>query len=240
MSIRRTAALGVATVTAVAAVLAVQPAAFAAGSSDVLSWGALNSSGTNVATTDTLSGALASGTTSTFKFTSSGTTVTITCTAAASTAKTTSNPTAPGTAAMSISQLTFSDGATQCTLSGLSGVTVVSITLKSGTTAVGNITDSPDDLNLTSLNEAVVLHSGLGNITCDYGTTSAVTNIQGAIVNPNSSGTGGSITFANQTVGLISGVSVCGASGSTGTFNATLGGFTDGSGTGSNTAVYDN
>ncbi|HET9168374.1 MAG TPA: hypothetical protein VFN97_03025 [Actinospica sp.] len=239
MSIRRTAALGVATVTAVAAVLAMQPA-YAAGSTAVLSWGATNPSGTDVATTDSLTGTLASGTTSTFKFTSGSTTVTITCTAAASTATTTSNPAAPGTAAMSISQLTFSDGSTQCTLSGLSGVTVSSITLKAGTTAVGNITDSPDDLNLTTLNEAVVLHSGLGNITCDYGTTSAVTNIQGVIVNPGSDGTGGSITFSNQPVGLISGTSVCGASGSTGTFNATLGSFSDGSGTGSNTAVYDN
>lgn len=239
MSIRRTAALGAAAVTAAAAVLAMQPA-YAAGSTDVLSWGGANPNGTNVATTDTLSGTLASGTTSTFKFTSGSTTVTITCTAAASTATTASNPASPGTAAMSISQLTFSDGSTQCTLSGLSGVTVVSITLKSGTTAAGNITSSPQDLNLTSLNEAVVLHSGLGNITCDYGTTSAVTNIQGVITNPGSTGTGGSIAFTNQTVGLISGTSVCGASGSTGTFNATLGAFTDGSGTGSNTAVYDN
>lgn len=239
MSIRRTAALGAAAVAAAATVLATQPA-YAAGSTDVLSWGGVNPSGTNVATTDTLSGNLASGTTSTFKFTSNGTTVTITCTAAASTAKATANPTAPGTATLSISQLSFSDGSTQCTLTGLSGVTVSSITIKSGTTAVGNITDSPAALNLTSLNEAVVLHSGLGNITCDYGTTSSVTKIQGTIVNPGSTGSGGTITFANQTVGLISGTSVCGTSGSTGTFNATLGAFKDSTGTGSNTAVYDN
>jgi hypothetical protein len=235
MSIRRTAVLGVATLAAAAAVLAAQPA-YAAGSTDVLSWGGVNPDGTNVATTDTLTGNLASGTTSTFKFTSGSTTVTITCTAAASTATATSNPTAPGTAAMSISQLTFSG----CTLTGLSGITVSSITIKSGTTAVANITDSPEDLNITSLNEAVVLHSGLGNITCDYGTTSAVTDIQGAIVNPDSTGANGTITFTSQPVGLISGTSVCGASGSQGTFNATLGAFSDGSGTGSDVAVYDN
>jgi hypothetical protein len=239
MTRRKLALLGTAAAAVAAVVVSTSPA-FAA-SSDVLSYGAVNTGGTNVATTDTLSGSLASGTSNTFKFTSNGTSVTITCTASTLTAKATANPTAPGTATVSISTLTFNDGATQCTLTGLSGVTVVSAVLKTGTTATASVTDGASPkFTITSLNEAVTLHSGVGNIVCDYGTNTAVTSIVGTVTNPNAAGTGGTITFASDPVALVTGSSFCGASGSTGTFSATFGGITDTSGTGTNKAVYVN
>jgi hypothetical protein len=240
MSRRKLAYLGTAAAMTVAVLAATSPA-FAAGSTDVLAYGGLNPNGTNVSTSDSLTGALASGTTNTFVFTANGNTVTITCTEAALAAKATSNPTAPGTAGVSLSELTFSDGSTPCTLTGLSGVTVVSATLKSGTTATVSVTDGTSPkFTLTSLNEAVTLHTALGNVVCDYGTTSTVTSISGAITNPNSSGSGGSIVFSSDPVGLISGSSYCGASGSTGSFTANFSGVTDSSGSGSNLAVYVN
>jgi hypothetical protein len=239
MSRRRLALLGTAAAAAVAVVLSTSPAFATSG--DVLSYGAVNPGGTNVATTDALTGSLAAGTTNTFQFTSNGTSVTITCTNATLSAKATSNPAAPGTAAVSISALTFNDGATQCTQTGLSGVTVVSAVLKAGTTATASVTDgTTKHFTITSLNEAVTLHTGVGNIICDYGTNGTVTSIPGTVTNPNAAGTGGTIAFVNDPVALITGSSFCGATGSTGTFNATFGGITDTNGTGSNVSVYVN
>lgn len=240
MSRRQLALLGTSAAAAVALALSCSPA-FAAGSSDVLTVAGLNPNGTNVATTDALTGSLASGTTNTFQFTSNGTTVTITCTAATLDAKATSNPPAGGTATVSISTLAFNDGATQCTLTGLSGVTVVSSVLKTGTTATASVVGgSSPTFTLTSLNEAVTLHTGVGNVICDYGTNSAVTSIVGTVTNPDASGAGGTIAFDNDPVALISGSSFCGAAGSTGTFTATFGSILDTSVSGSNQAVYDN
>lgn len=240
MSRRKLAYLGTAAVAAAAVIASTSPA-FASGSNEVLSYGGLNSTGTNVSTSDNLTGALASGTTNTFKFTANGNAVTITCSVATLAAKATSNPTAPGTAAVSLSALSFSDGTTPCTITGLTGVTVVSATLKTGTTGTVAVTDgTTKDFTITSLNEAVTLHTALGNVICDYGTTSTVTSIQGVITNPNSSGAGGTIVFGSDPVGLISGSSFCGAAGSTGSFSATFAGVSDSSGTGSNLAVYVN
>jgi hypothetical protein len=237
MSKRSLAVLGVAAVSAAAVVLSTSPAF--ASSSDVLSYGAVNTGGTNVANADSLTGALAASTTSTFKFTSGGKSVTITCSAASMIANTTSNPTAPGTADLDITTLTFSDGASQCTIAGISGVTVSSIKING--TATATVTDGATPaLNITALDERVALNNGLGLVNCDYGNTATEAAIVGDIVNPNSGGTGGSITFTSQTVHLLSGLSVCGASGSTGTFNAKFSGIVDSSGHGSNLAVYDN
>jgi len=227
MSQRRLAVLGVAAVSASAVVLSTSPAF--ASSGDVLSVGAANPSGTNVATTDTLSGSLASGTSNSFSFTSGGKTVTIVCKAASMAAKATSNPTSPGTAGLTISTLTF----TSCTITGLSGVTVSSVQLNGAATA--NVTSSPKDFNVTALDEKVALNNGLGVIYCDYGNTATQSPIVGTVLNP---GSGGTITFLNQTVHLLSGTSVCGASGSTGVFNMTLSSIVDT--TQSNGLVYDN
>ncbi len=222
---RRAAAL--AAVTAAAALTATTallsaPAAFAAGSDDILSAGAANPNGTNVSNTDTVDGSIQSGTTPTFKFTANGNSVTITCTEVTIVIKVTSNPPPPGTATFVIEELTFSG----CTVTGESGVSVSSITLKSGTTGTGTITDgTPPVIVITSINEAVTLKTALGNVVCDYGTTSTVASIRGTFTNPSPAGTGGSVVFANDPIGLISGSSYCGASGSAGSFSMKLGGL---------------
>jgi hypothetical protein len=232
--------LGTAVAAAAATLVGTAPA-FAAGSTDVLSYGGADPNGTNVALTDTLHGALVPGTSTVFKFTTSAGSATITCTASTETAKATANPAKPGTAKLSLSVLTFSDGGTSpCTITGVTGVnSVVSIKLKSAASAI--VTDgTTKHFTITHLNQVVTLNTLLGNITCDYGTTTVVKTIRGTVTNPNASGTGGSIKFTNATVGLISGSSLCGSTGSTGTFNADFGSITDGSGTGTNRAVYDN
>jgi hypothetical protein len=232
MSKRTLALAGAASVAALAAALSTAPA-FAAGSTDVLSWGGANPSGTNVATTDSLTGTLQSGS-GVFTFDSNGTIVTITCSGASIAVNATTNPTAPGTADLNLTTLTF----TGCTLSGLSGVTVQSVQLKS--TASVQITDSPDAFVLTSLNEAVKLKIALGTLTCDYGTGTGVSTISGAITNPNSAGTGGSINFNDAPVAYISGGGECGSTTNPGSFTAKFNAVSDTSGTGSNIAVYDN
>ena len=231
---KRTLALvGAASAAALATALSASPA-LASGSDEVLSWGGANPDGTNVATTDSLTGSLETGS-GVFTFDSNGTTtVTITCSAASIVAGATSNPEAPGTADLSLSTLTF----TGCTLSGLSGVTVKSVQLEAAATA--EVTDSPDAFVITALNEAVKLAIPLGTLTCDYGTGTGVTSITGAITNPDSTGAGGSIAFADAPVAYISGGSVCGSSANPGSFTATFTSVSDTSGTGSNTAVYVN
>jgi hypothetical protein len=232
MSKRTLAFVGPASAAALATALSTAPA-FASGSSDVLSWGGANPDGTNVANTDSLTGSLDSGS-GVFTFDSNGTTVTISCTAASIVANTTSNPAAPGTADLDLTTLSF----TGCTLTGLSGVTVESIALKA--TASVEITDSPDDFVITSLNEAVKLRIPLGTLTCDYGTGTGVSSITGAITNPDSTGAGGSIAFDDAPVAYITGGSECGSTANPGSFTATFASVTDSNGTGSNTAVYDN
>ena len=232
MSKRTLAFVGAASVAALATALSTAPA-FASGSSDVLSWGGANPDGTNVANSDSLTGSLDSGS-GVFTFDSNGTTVTISCTAASIVANTTDNPAAPGTADLDLTTLTF----TGCTLTGLSGVTVQSISLKA--TASVEITDSPDDFVITSLNEAVKLRIPLGTLTCDYGTGTGVSSITGAITNPDSTGADGTIAFDDAPVAYITGGSECGSTANPGSFTATFASVSDSNGTGSNTAVYDN
>ena len=229
---RTLALLGAASAAALVTAVSAGPA-LASGSDAVLSTGGANPDGTNVATTDSLTGSLESGS-GVFTFDSNGTTVTISCGAASIVANATSNPAAPGTADLDLSTLTF----TGCTLTGLSGVTVKSITLETAATA--EVTDSPDAFVITSLNEAVKLGIPLGSLTCDYGTGTGVSSINGTITNPDASGAGGSIAFGDAPVAYISGGSVCGSSSNPGSFSATFTSVSDSSGTGSNTAVYDN
>ena len=233
MKSKRTLALvGAASAAALGTALAASPA-LASGSDEVLSWGGANPDGTNVASTDSLTGSLETGS-GVFTFDSNGTTVTITCGAASIVASATSNPAAPGTADLDLSTLTF----TGCTLSGLSGVTVKSITLETAATA--EVTDSPDRFVVTALNEAVKLAIPLGSLTCDYGTGTGVSSISGTVTNPDSTGAGGSIAFADAPVAYISGGSVCGSSTNPGSFTAAFTSVSDSSGSGGNTAVYDN
>jgi hypothetical protein len=180
---------------------------------------------------DNLSASLSSAN-STFSFKeSSGAAVTITCTHASFVAQATSNP-ADGTAEATeqINTLAFST----CTIN-VAGVTVSSVNLKP--TTVGGATVADDSgspmLNVTQLNEQVTLHTGLGNVICDYGVGGSVTQVQGVITNPDSTGAGGSIAFGTDPVAYLSGPSFCGTAGSTGTFSATFGTVTDTSETGS-------
>jgi hypothetical protein len=222
---RRAAALSAVTAAvALTATTALLPtsAAFAAGSDDILSYGAPDPNGTNVSNTDSVDGSLESGTTATFKFTANGNPVVITCTEVTIVIKVTSNPPPPGTATFVIEELIFGG----CTVTGESGVSVAGITLKSGTTATGTITDStPPTIDITNINEAVTLKTALGNVICDYGTTSAVTAIRGTLTNPSPAGADGSVVFSDDPIGLISGSSYCGAAGSTGSFSMTLDGL---------------
>jgi hypothetical protein len=66
-------------------------------------------------------------------------------------------------------------------------------------------------------------------VACDYGTTSTYPPIVGTITNPTSPGTGGKVAFTDDPIGIISGSSYRGASGSSGAFTMTLGQIDDGS-----------
>jgi hypothetical protein len=214
------------------AIMAAAPASAATGCE--LNYGSLSGncvtagSGTSG---DNLSAGLAS-TNSTFSFKeSSGAAVTITCTNASFVAQSTSNP-ADGVAeaAEQVNTLSFST----CTIN-VAGVSVSSVNLKPTTVGAATVADdgTSDLLNVTQLNEQVTLHTGLGNVICDYGVGGSVSQVQGVITNPDANGAGGSIAFNNDPVAYLSGPSFCGASGSTGSFNATFGTVTDTSQTGS-------
>ncbi len=117
------------------------------------------------------------------------------------------NPTAPGDADLAISSLTVSG----CTISGTTD-TPHSITLSGTGTAV--VSDgTPLEVAVTSVDVAIALTSGLGTSTCAFGDTTSTAAFVGIIVNPASGATGGSITFTNQILPLLSGTSVCGTSG---------------------------
>lgn len=110
-----------------------------------------------------------------------------------------------------------------CTLTGTTD-TLQSVTLSG--TGVAVVSDgSPLKLTVTAVTVVIGLNNGLGTFNCDFGTTSALSPIVGIIVNPGGGGTGGSITFASQTVHLLSGIAFCGTSGLfNGTFSTPLDG----------------
>ena len=215
------------------AILVASPANAATGCE--LNYGSLGSNcvaAGNGTSGDNLAAGLSS-TNSTFSFKESGgAAVTITCTKASFVAQATVNPAEDAAeAAEQVNTLTFS----ACTIN-VAGVSVSSVNLKPAT--VGSATVADDGagnplLNVTQLNEQVTLHTGLGNVICDYGVGGTVTQVQGGITNPDSTGSGGSIAFNNDPVAYLSGPSFCGASGSTGSFNATFGTVADTSQTGS-------
>jgi hypothetical protein len=142
-----------------------------------------------------------------------GQAITLACGKVGVVAQAATNPASPNSAAVEITQLTVSG----CTLTGTPD-TLQSVTLVGTGTAV--VSDgSPLKLSITAVDVAIGLNTGLGTITCDFGTTSSLSAIVGIIVNPAPGGSGGSITFSGQTVHLLSGVAACGAAGSTGVFN---------------------
>ena len=94
-----------------------------------------------------------------------------------------------------------------CTTTVSGTLSVVSVEINGP--ATGNVVDGTSPkLKVTGLDEQVTLASFLGNVTCDYGTSGSVTEIDGALSN-----TTNSISFATQNVNLISGSGLCPSSG---------------------------
>ncbi|WP_034271922.1 hypothetical protein [Actinospica robiniae] len=142
----------------------------------------------------------------TFKF-GFNNSITLACGKVGVVAQTATNPTSPGSAALKIVQL----GVSGCTLSGTTD-TLQSVTLSG--TGVAVVSDgSPLKLTVTAITVVIGLNNGIGTFDCDFATNSALSPIVGIIVNPGGGGTGGSITFTNQTVHLLGGTSFCGSSG---------------------------
>lgn len=178
--------------------------------------------GTNVNVNDVLKGAINSD----FVFTTSS--GVIDCSSGQFSAKVTSNPNkGTGNAVESITQLHADPAHCTTTVSGT--FSVVSVEINGA--ATGNVVDGTSPkLKVTGLDEKVTLASFLGNVTCDYGTTGSVTEIDGSLSNTNNS-----ITFATQNVNLISGSGLCPTSG---TFKGGVGPVQDS--TQSNKAVFVN
>lgn len=156
--------------------------------------------GTNVNVNDVLTGAINSD----FIFnTSSGT---IDCSTGQFTATVTHNPAkGTGNAMESITQLHADPANCSTTVGGT--YAVVSVELNGP--ATGNVVDGASPtLEVTGLDEQVTLASFLGNVTCDYGTTGSVTEIDGSLSNSTNG-----ISFATQNVNLISGSGLCPSSG---------------------------
>jgi hypothetical protein len=172
---------------------------------DVLTVGSVG--GANVNVYDSLTGAINSD----FVFTTSSGTVD--CKTGQFTASVTANPAkGTGNAVESITQLHAAPASCTTTIAGTTSVVSVEI----ASPATGNVVDGTSPkLKVTHLDEQVVLASFLGNVTCDYGTTGSVTEIDGSLSNTNNS-----ISFATQNVNLISGSGLCP---STGTFQGGVG-----------------
>lgn len=156
--------------------------------------------GTNVNVNDHLTGAINAD----FVFTTSS--GTIDCSSGSFAATVSSNPTAgSGNAVESITGLSAVASSCSTTVSGTTSV--VSVQLVG--TATGNVVDGTSPkLKVTNLDEEVVMASFLGNVTCDYGTTGSVTEIDGSLSNSTQA-----ISFATQPVNLISGSGLCPSSG---------------------------
>jgi hypothetical protein len=178
--------------------------------------------GTNVNVGDTLTGAINSD----FLFTTSS--GTIDCSSGSFTASVTANPAVgSGNATESITGLHADPANCSTTVGGTTGVVSVEI---NGAASGAVVDGASPTLKVTGLDEQVTLASFLGNVTCDYGTTGSVTEIDGSLSNASQS-----ISFATQNVNLISGSGLCPSSG---TFSGGVGPVLDSSQ--SNQATYVN
>lgn len=143
---------------------------------------------------------------------------TITCTSGNFAAASVTDPPA-GTAAGATSTLnTLHFDHTKCstTIIGVTGVSSVEL---NGTANVALHDGVSPTLVLTNVDEKVKLTAVLGAPVCDYGTTSSVTSITGAV-----NTTTKSVAFSAAPVALITGAGVCPK---TGTFTATFGPIID-------------
>lgn len=140
----------------------------------------------------------------------------ISCTQGNFAATVNTNPPAPGSATETVTVLHFVPTTCTDTIAGTSGVVSIDLKVNGAASAVDGT--SPQ-LNVTSLDEKVVLKTSLGNLVCDYGTAGAVTQISGSLSN-----TTGNVTFSSAPVARVSGTATCPA---TGTFTATFGPILD-------------
>ena len=206
-----------------ALLLVTLPVRVAQAATNVLTTG--SPGGAAVATGDTLTANLASGSRATFLNGSSG----ITCTASSFSVTVSSNPAAPGTATESLRTQSF----TNCTpnIGGTNNNPPPTITptgLPYGST-VSDSSGTPVTLgsSTTPVSANVTISSLLGQIRCSYGAT----QIRGTASN-----SGNTISFANQTFTRTSGSGLCPSSTS---FSATYGPVVDSSQSGS-PAVFVN
>ncbi|KOV69274.1 hypothetical protein [Streptomyces sp. MMG1121] len=185
-----------------ATALALAVATPASADSAVLTTG--SAGGTAAAVGDTLTAPLASGTTATLYSSATGTSG-VSCTSSQFTASVTANPSAPGTATESVSGHTFDAGSCTSNVTGVTGVSSITVDNLPYTAAVasdGSLTVSP--ASGSTIQTTVKLKTLLGSITCVYQAPS----LAGKTDNADSS-----ISFTNQHFTKSSGSSLCFASG---------------------------
>ncbi|MFI6356918.1 Tat pathway signal sequence domain protein [Streptomyces sp. NPDC050743] len=187
------------TITALA--LAVAAPASADGSAVLTTGGA---GGTAVATGDTLTAPLASGTSATLYSSATGTSG-VSCTSSQFTATVTDNPTAPGTATESVTGHTFDSSSCTSNVTGVLGVSSITVDNLPYTATVasdGTLTVSP--ASGSTIQTTVKLRTLLGSITCVY---------QAASLTGKADNADNSISFTNQQFTKTSGSSLCFANG---------------------------
>jgi hypothetical protein len=203
-----------------ALVTALPAVSVSAATTSVLTTGRLG--GARVAVGHVLTSGLKSGTMANF-YTNTGTTG-VSCSRSSFSATVKTNPTAPGTAAESLTSQKFGNCTTNIT--GASGVQ--SVTLGSLPYAV-TVNDSGDSVTVSgSLTTTITLNTFVGAVTCTY----AASTISGTklSISGRASNTDNSITFTNQPFKLSSGSILCYSSG---LFSATYAPVVDSSQAGS-------
>ncbi|MBD0673129.1 Tat pathway signal sequence domain protein [Streptomyces sp. CBMA156] len=210
MRIRRTLA------TAALATLALTGAAVAPAQAAgaVLTTG--SPTGPAVAVGDVLTANLVSGSFATFYNSATGTSG-IKCAASSFSATVTSNPAAPGSAVERLDAQTF--GSCTSNVLGVTGVKSITVTNLPWTNTVSDAPGNPVKLTpgaSGAMGTTVVLSTILGSVNCNY---QSATGINGTTSN-----TGNTIGFAGQPFALVSGPSLCFA---TGYFSATYGPVVD-------------
>ena len=187
--------LSIAFAAAAAWVLAVVPAAPALAAADVLSAG-----GVDLGVGDVLHGQLAPGTKATF-FSSSGSSTGVTCTSSTFTATITGNPPAPGTATLSVTEVTFGDCATTNIpfVTGVRRITVIDLPYTVSVSSGGGVTVQGP------VGATIVLIPAFGSdISCTY---------TGSSMSGTESNTTSAVSFSNQALTRSSGPGSCFGSG---------------------------
>ncbi|MGW5062198.1 Tat pathway signal sequence domain protein [Streptomyces sp. NPDC004096] len=185
-----------------AAALALTAASPASADGTVLTTG--GAGGDAVAVGDILNASLASGTAATLYSSATGTSG-VSCASSTFTAAVTDNPAAPGTATESLTGHTFDSGSCTSNVTGVLGVTGITVDNLPYTTTVasdGTIDVAP--AAGSTIQTTVKLRTLLGSVTCVY---------QAQGLTGTASNTDNSITFTGQRFSKTSGSSLCFANG---------------------------